>query len=300
MNNDDLYPSIVFDVAGELFSVNSKHIDGIVQLQDYTRTAGAPKGVRGMMQYRGAAITLYELRAAMDMGSLEDEYDEFCKMIDARKGDHERWVQALEKTAKEHAPFSLATDPHKCALGKWRDAFQCDIDEVNFQLGRLDVPHGALHDSGQQIVDLWAKGDMPGNRAAIIAIYDHVHEVYMPTVLSMLEDLKHVFRSSVFREMVLLVNGFENFGVIVEKIHSVEHLTDLCDAKLINKFTDYSYITGVKRSEKTEGLIANLDIHELVRELNPGGLSLYPGNEHDLTREERERIEAERAAREEL
>lgn len=273
MENDNMYPSIVFDVAGNLFSVNSKYIDGIVQLQEYTQDASAKGPIRGMMQYRGSAVTLYELRKAMDMGSLEDEFDKFCEMIDARKGDHERWVAALEETARTGAPFTLATDPHKCALGKWRDAFESDIDAVNFQLSQLDVPHASLHKSAEQILGLWKEGgDDPANHKAIMAIYEHVRDVYMPSVLSMLEEIKHLFRGAVFREMVLLLNVREHFGVIVENIHSVEHLTEVSDASLLRKFAQYSYITSIQKSDKLKGLIANIDMGKLLEELEAAGV----------------------------
>lgn len=266
MENDNLFPSIVFDVAGNLFSVNSRYIEGIVQLKDYTEAPNAPKEARGHMQYRGAAVALFDLRAALNMGSLEQQYDEFCHMIDGRKEDHVRWVRALEDTAQRNAPFPLATDPHQCALGKWRDSFHCDVGEVNFQLRQLDTPHNSLHHSAVDILNLWKDGDTAANRKAIMAIYDHVKNTYMPLVLSMLDETKHVFRESIFREMVLLLNDRKNFGVIVENVHSVEHLSDICDASLISRFVDYTYITAVKRSEKIDGLILELNLSKVVDE----------------------------------
>lgn len=270
MENENQYPYIVFDVAGNLFSVNSLYNNGIVQLGEYTRNHTSKGAARGMMQYWDRSITLFDLRTALGLGSLEDEYDEFCQMIDARKDDHERWVAALEKTAKERAPFTLATDPHKCALGKWRDAFKTDIDEVNFRLNQLDTPHTALHKSAGEILALQKRGNTLEIEKAVLSIYNHVHDVFMPSVLSMLDDLKQVFRSSVFREMVLMLKDPPDVGIIVENIRSVEYLSELCDATLLRKFSKYNYITSIKRGEHSDDLIANIDMNLLLKELCAG------------------------------
>jgi len=263
----DRFPYIVFHVADNLFCVNSVHVAGIIQLQEYTPIPSAPRQVRGMMKYRDSVVTLFDLRGALNMGSLEEQYDQFCHMIDQRKQDHERWVRALEDTIQNGAPFTLATDPHQCALGKWRDSFHSEIGEVNFQLNQLDNPHASLHHSALEILDLQSGEDTPASRRAIAAIFDHVKNTYMPTVLSMLEDMKHVFRACVFREMILLLNGRENLGIIVENVHSVENLSNICDAKVLNQFANFSYITSVKRSEKVEGLILELDMAALVDQI---------------------------------
>ncbi len=267
MVNESQYPHIVFDVAGNLFSVNSLYNAGIVQLGDYTRNHTSKGAARGMMRYWDRTITLFDLRSALGLGSLEEEYEQFCQMIDARKDDHERWVAALEKTARERAPFTLSTDPHNCALGKWRDAFQTDIDEVNFQLSQLDTPHAALHKAAGEILALQKQGNTVEVEKAVHEIYEHVHDVFMPAVLSMLDELKQVFRSSVFREMVLVLKEPANVGIIVENIRSVEYLTDLCDATLLRKFSKYNYITAIMRGERSDDLIANIDMNCLLREL---------------------------------
>ncbi len=269
---EDDYPFVVFDVADRLFCVNCSQIDGMTLLQEYTLVPNAPEEVRGIMKLRDSVITLLDLRVLLNMESLETQYREFCDMIDDRRRDHERWVEALENTAHDNVPFSLATDAHQCALGKWRDSFHCDVNEVNFKLDRLDTPHTSLHHSALEILDLWADGDTPANRKAIMSIYNKVKEVYMPMVLSLLEETKEVFHASVFREMVITLNSQENCGIVVEHIHSVEHLSDVHDENGIHYFLDQNYVRSIRRSEKIDGLIMELDpfaLVELIADFKP-------------------------------
>lgn len=265
-----VYPSIVVDIGGELYSINSSNISGIVQLQDYRTIPNTPEAVRGMFHYRDTAVVLIDMRSVMNVRSLAKEYGEFCQMIDARKQDHINWVNALERTAHHREPFTLATDHHKCALGKWCDQFQSDIGEVNLQLERLSQPHAALHHSAVTVLDLLEKGDSQENRQKIDRLYEKVKNGYMPDVLSLLEDMKEIFRTSVFRELVLLLNGRETVGLIVDKVLSVEDLLPVSDSSKMDSFLEQPYINSVHRSRKLSGLILDLDVTCLLNML--GGL----------------------------
>jgi len=271
VNQEEIvFPSIVVDIGGELYSVNSSNISGIVQLQDYRTLPNTPEAVRGMFHYRDTAVVLIDMRAMMDVGSLATQYAEFCQMIDDRKQDHVRWVNALERTVHQREPFTLATDSHQCALGKWCDQFHSEIGEVNLQLNRLADPHAALHHSAVTILEVMRDGDDQQHQQKIDTIYQRVKTGYMPEVLSLLDEMKEIFRTSVFREMVLLLNGRETVGLIVDKVLSVEDLYPVSDASKMDSFLNLPYVNAIQRSKKIPGLILDLDVHCLLEQL--GGL----------------------------
>lgn len=264
-----IYPSIVVDIGGELYSINSSYISGIVQLQNYRTLPNTPNTVRGMVYYRNTAVVLIDLREVMNLESLAKQYTAFCRMIDDRKQDHVRWVNALEETAHRGAPFTLATDSHKCALGKWCDGYQSDIGEVNLQLDRLADPHEALHHSAVTILELLAEKNVE-HREEIDTLYQRVKTKYMPEVLTLLDEMKEIFRTSVFRELILILNGRETVGLIVDKVLSVEDLTPVSTSFVADDFLEMPYVNSVQRSKKIPGLILDLDINGLLGQL--GGL----------------------------
>ncbi|MFR3753730.1 MAG: hypothetical protein ACLTW9_18225 [Enterocloster sp.] len=55
-------------------------------------------------------------------------------------------------------------------------------------------------------------------------ILEDVKQNYMPAILKLLDETKDVFRSSVYKEMVLLLDGTK-WGIVVDEIISVENLT---------------------------------------------------------------------------
>ncbi len=259
-----IYPSIVVDIGDNLFSVNSSQIDGILQLNGYRKLPDVPAEIRGIFQNRNKAVVLVDMRIAFNMDSLEQKYTDFCHMIDDRKQDHIRWVNALEQTIRSNEPFTLATDSHKCALGKWVDQFHSDIGEVNFQLRKLDPPHASLHHSAVEIINMMAE-DASVHKDEISRIFIQVKEKYMPAVLTILEEMKEIFHTSVFREMVLLINGRTELGIIVDKVLSVEELTSVNHGNSqFNTFLDIPYIKNVQQSEKMPGLILEIDLDTLL------------------------------------
>jgi len=252
--------SIIFELDNNLFSVDSSRISSIMRLPDTRPVPNTPPAIRGVARHMSSSIAILDLRVALGMEPLERRYHEFCAMIDSRKQDHINWVSALERTVHEGAAFRLATDHHKCALGQWRDQFESDVQEVNFQLRRLDGPHARLHHCAQDILQRQRR---PGTEQEQIDIYQHAKTEYMPMVLSLLDNTKNVFRMSVFREMLLVLAG-RRVGVAVDKVLAVEPITPIEDSRKFNTYLSFPCITSVYQSAKLPGLIWGLDLDRLL------------------------------------
>jgi len=264
--DDSRFPAIVFEIAGNLYSINSRRILSILQSAECQSVPKAAPYLRGMIRYMEMAIAVLDLRVALGMESLLDELANFSSMIDDRKKDHVNWVEALERTVKEDEPFTLATDHHKCALGRWRDQYQSEIGEVNFLLKKLDEPHIRLHQCAREILSIERGKDDEGRQGhqKILSVYQKARDNYMPAVLSLLEETKEVFRTSVFRENILVLNGRSKVGLIVDKVLAVETLTTISDGDGLNMYLDIPCIAAIRKSEKIPGLITELDVDRLL------------------------------------
>ncbi len=264
LDEDRVYPSIVFEVGNNLFSVDSRYIETIMQLPRCDKLPDARPEIKGIFHYRGKTITMFDLRLVMRLQSRESEFDEFAKMIDARKGDHINWVNALENTATTDAPFTLATDYHKCALGRWCDAFHSDIAELNFQIGKINEPHRKLHETANEVHDLLENKSDENRYKTAQAVVKHLRETYMTAVIDILEQTKGVYKDTVFKEMALVMSGDHSMGLIADSILAVEELSPISEGEEVNKFLPEPYVTNVMRSKKIDGLILGLDIQKLL------------------------------------
>jgi len=264
MEEDRVYPSIVFEVADNLFSVDSRYVESIMQLPKCDKVPDARPEVKGMFHFLDKTVTMYDLRLVMRLRTREEDFSTFCEMIDARKNDHKNWVNALERSAKTGEQFTLATDFHKCALGKWCDSFQCDVAEVNYHINRISEPHRLLHETAIKVHDILADPSISDRHEAAMEVVGSLRKTHMANVLGLLEETKQVFKDAYFREMGLVLNGEHAMGLVVDNILAVEELTPVSDGFELNKFLPEPYITQVLRSKKIKGLILGLDIEMLM------------------------------------
>ncbi len=87
----------------------------------------------------------------------------------------------------------------------------------------------------------------------------------MPAILKLLDETKDVFRSSVYKEMVLLLDGTK-WGIVVDEIISVENLT-VIEQKENHVVGQTSFIRNVLEREKQDGLIFELNIDALTNHM---------------------------------
>lgn len=259
-SNNELY--IVFKVDGMSFSVNSGYIDAIMQLPKYERLHGGSPNISGMFPYRGNVIAMFDLRSALGVKSMLKEYEEFVQMMDDRKGDHVHWVEELERTLKVGEPFTLSTDPHKCALGKWYDSFKSDNSAVNFHLRKIDEPHKKLHQAALEAQDCKRLSDERKRREGLEKVLSRVRNESMPTILKLLDETKEVFRTTVYHEMVLLL-GSKRIGIVVDEVLSVEELSLFGDQSVLNGLNS-AYLSKVQTRKQENGLILEINVPYII------------------------------------
>lgn len=265
-NNSGQNLYIVFQVDGMSFSVNSKYVDAIMQLPKYEKLYGGSPCISGMFPYRGNVIAMFDLRTALGLKSMLREFDEFAQMMDARKTDHVRWVDELERTLKSDEPFTLATDPHQCALGKWYDGYKSDNNAVNFHLRKIDDPHKKLHQAALEAQEC------KHNYGELEKVLHRVRNESMPVILKLLDETKEVFRTTVYHEMVLLLSGGKRIGIVVDEVLSVEELSLFGDQSVLNGLNT-AYLSQVQTSGQESGLILEINIPYIIKSTDLTALS---------------------------
>lgn len=258
-------PSILFRLNGGLYCADSRYISTIMELPKYTAVPDAPPYITGIFPLRGGSVTLFNLRAALKLPALTEEFAEFTSMLDARKQDHVNWVAALERSIETGERFTLATDPHQCKLGKWYDAFQTDSTELASHLARMEEPHRMLHETAARVAECRDTGDLEAAASCKRRALEEVHGSYMPKVLSVLEEAKEIFRVREFHEMVLVLSGDTSLGLLVDEVISVETVEEEQVGAQGQLMTRSPFVRRVVRAPGREDLILELSLPDILR-----------------------------------
>lgn len=266
MDESRKYPYVKFRVDGSLYCMNSRYLSSIRQMPKYEKVAHAPAGVMGMFRQGSRVISLVDLRTELGMNSLSDDCMEFEEMIEARKQDHLNWVKELERSAHAGEPFLLAKNPHQCAFGKWYDSFHTDNQTVSFHLRKIDAPHKKLHRAAQEVEDCLQDCANCTRDTCLKDILRGIKEETVPVILGLMDETKDIFRTSIYRAMVLILDGV-NLGIAVDEIEGIEDLSPLEWKEQEFMKHQSSYILNVLESPKHQELIFELNIDALSSRL---------------------------------
>lgn len=211
---------VVVRLRQELFGFPIQEVREMVRAQPTAKVPGSPAFMRGVMNLRGSILPVVDLRLLLGMGSAKAELEALLQMLDDRRRDHESWLAELERCARTGDEFLKATDPHKCAFGRWYDGFTTDHVALKSELQRLDAPHKDLHATAVVVLALARRGD---NRAAM-ALIEEKRAGAFSALLRGLEEVKRTLREDE-RELVVVVEAAGvRAGVAVDGIESVEPL----------------------------------------------------------------------------
>ncbi|MCI9669371.1 MAG: hypothetical protein HFG19_06820 [Oscillospiraceae bacterium] len=280
--NNVNYPWLLFTLADNHFAINTRYVNGIMICpKDLTCLPDSPPYVRGLFMLRDNIVRLLDLRMLFGLETLRDECEGFCDVLEQHKQDAVNWVKELERCVAADEPFSLAIDPNKCAFGKWYANYKSDNVLITQHLRKMQEPHRRLHEMAPKIARCTLLNEQPEPHN----IDEHMNElltVWEPRIVSLMEEVKDIYRES-SREMAIIIeNGDRRLGLIVDQVLSVEEIsrTDLDDSG-VNFFQSLIYIAGVSQSRSVEGNILVVDDAKLL-ELTSGDGSLEDMSGLDL------------------
>lgn len=266
ITNINEYPWLLFKLFGVTYAVNSKKITAITPLPtEVTIIPEKPENVRGLIAFRGTTINAIDTRMMFNINSIKSEYETFATMIDGAKQSHIEWIAELERCVTTNQQFTLATDHHKCSLGKWYDSFVSTSNLVNSHMRKLGEPHENLHKLVKEVYDvLETKEEEHNKNLAVKKIIDEGKDKYMTEVLDVLETSKSVFKTT-YKEMVIVFeNGEEIFGIIVDEVLSVDEIQILTGQNLNNSVFRSFYVNGIGLTKKTKDRVLLLDYTKIT------------------------------------
>lgn len=106
--------------------------------------------------FQDQQIPLYTFCQLVGSHSQVKESADLIEMLAQRRQDHVDWMDALEHSIVTDEPFTKATNPHKCAFGKWYDQYESSDDQLNEIMEKFDEPHKRIHSLAEQLLDMAA------------------------------------------------------------------------------------------------------------------------------------------------
>ena len=213
-------PWAIVQAKNQAFAVATQDLREMVIMPEVAEIPDVPDYVRGVINLRGRVIPLLDLRKRMGLTSAREETESFCTLMEQREQDHRRWLNELEASVKECRPFTLATDPHKCAFGKWYDTYHADNSWVDGLLKRFDAPHQEIHGIAIQVENLKAK-EAHGAAEELIR---KTREGALAKMLKLFADLRELVRHAGRETAVILQNEGKMFAISIDLAESIEKL----------------------------------------------------------------------------
>jgi chemotaxis signal transduction protein len=211
----------IIQAKNQSFAVATQDLHEMVIMPEVAEVPNTGEYIRGVINLRGRVLPLIDLRKRIGLTSVAEENGAFFDMLQQREQDHRKWLNELEASTREGRAFGLATDPHKCAFGKWYDAYRSDNPSIAMHLKKFDRPHQQIHGIAVEVQKLVAQGQQ-----------DRAHELIEKTRSGSLARLLELFaelRSLIGegnREIALIVEAAgKHFAVSVDAALSVEKLS---------------------------------------------------------------------------
>ena len=218
-------PWLILKLQESYFAINSRDVTGIFRVEeDVVPVPDSKKNMRGIINMRGDVIPVMELRAMLGMISFAEEHKNFSDMLEMRKCDHVNWVEELKRCVEQGIEFTLTTNPHMCAFGKWYDNYKTTNPTIDFHLKKLNEPHCKVHETA---IDIYSCNDIKDEQERKQKISDLLKQettVYMPKIMNLIDETKEVIESSYKEMCVVIKDSTSTLGLLVDEVVSVEDL----------------------------------------------------------------------------
>lgn len=204
-------PWVIFSVDNLKFGIASTVVEGMETARSFTRIPSADSSIRGLFKFREGNIPLIDLRERLNIKSRLTETNEFCQMLDAREQDHRNWLIELERSILENRNFSLATDPTKCAFGRWYESYEPKTHSLKSLMQKFDKPHRRIHAIAERVRKMADSGQLEAARKII----DACRDTELSEMIQLFSEVKKEYIEN-NREIVIVFkneNTFHSFTV---------------------------------------------------------------------------------------
>ena len=257
-------PWVVFRLRDQHFAISAYQVQEMLPMPEITSLPNAPQHVRGMINLRGRVIPLLDLRSRLRMKSYQEEVGDLEAMLEERRQDHIHWIAELEKSVSEKRKFTLATDPHQCAFGKWYDGYETDNLELLGALQKFSSPHAKVHRIAIEVEELRGHG----HDDQALALINRTRGGALARMMLLFDEVKEAVRKA-HREIALVTERDQrNLALAVDAVESVEPLAPGTLEKLDANMGELQdpLITMIGRRQQGDEMVLVVDPSPLLRE----------------------------------
>lgn len=218
--------------------------------------------IKGVINLRGQVFPVIDLRLKMGMTSLVDEAEDLIALLDQREQDHKNWIAELESSVRERQEFKLATDPHKCAFGKWYDNFTTDNRTLASCLTKFDAPHKKIHAIAINVKEMEENEDFD----SAYGIINRTKEGELAEMIKLFSEARSLFRES-NREIALVLEWEDKtMAVGVDLVETVEKLSESNIEEMPEAVStlDNACVAGIGNRGNDSELVQLLDVGKLI------------------------------------
>jgi len=251
---------VLFKLGVEEYGIRTENIREMVLFTEPSKVPDYPDHMRGVINLRGMVIPVIDLRKRLGKHGLLEEEEELITILNGREEDHVRWLNELKASVEEDREFTLTTDPHACAFGKWYDNFTTDNQLLQAQLKKFDQPHKSIHNIA---IDA-AKLRNEGKKDDALALIQYVWNGKFSLLRSLFRETIKLIEDNVSEIVIIVESNDMRVGFIVDKVLEVTDITptEIEDSPKIKNGVPSRFIRGLAKVGKEVKIL--LSVKELI------------------------------------
>ena len=211
---------VIVEVYRREFAVPAACVRELMSIPDVTAVPLRRPQDRGVINLRGSIIPLIDLRKHFGWPSVPEELDAFYQLMNQREQDHRNWLKELDRCVLEGDEFRLATDPHKCAFGRWYDSYQPESPWIAALLRKFEAPHKAIHALASSATGLVRAG----KREEAHGLVEHARNGELREMVALFEQMKQLMRETVKELAMVIATPGNTFALSIDRAIAVENL----------------------------------------------------------------------------
>lgn len=249
-------PWVLLNIAGITYGISCELVLSLRPIDIITPLPDAPPEIRGVIDFRDKIIELIDIQKILGLPNSEDKIKSFYEIMDARRQDHINWLKTLQNCVENVTEFTLTTDPHKCAFGKWYDSYNVDNANILFlsAFSSFDKPHKAIHEIGIKAEQLIKAG----KRQEALELIKATKNNELQQMMCLFDEIKRAYKES-NREIVVVIGNNKNIiSIAVDSILAIEYLKETDEELIRDSMTSSKYLNGfAKRKDGSLVILLN-------------------------------------------
>lgn len=218
MSSDASVPHVIAHIDRYVVAFPADQVVEMVSIPSVSPVPSLPPTIRGMIRVRDALLPLIDTRYLFGLSSCRESFEDLTAMLQTRRQEHEAWLTELEASVTEGRPFTLATDPTRCAFGRWYATFHTDHHQLAAHMQAFDEPHRAIHRIAGEVLELAESGQ----QARALALIEQTRTDTLAKLILLFSGAESLIRDA-FKEIAVLmeVHG-RSFAIAVDSVETLE------------------------------------------------------------------------------